>query len=109
MSARPDLLYVGIKGRVVALDRATGDIVWSTTLVSGTTLVPLVMDGRRLFALSGGEVTCLDPATGDVLWHNGLKGYGSGFATFAQDPAVISAAAAAAQAAQAAAISAMPP
>jgi len=104
MAARPDLLFVGIRGRVVALERSTGDIVWTTVLVSGSTLVPLVVDDRHLFAISGGEVTCLDPSTGEVLWHNGLKGYGTGYATFAQDlPPVVSAAAAAQQAAAAAA------
>ena len=97
MSARPDLLFVGLKGRVAALQRSTGDIVWTTVLPAGTTLVPLVTDARHLFAISGGEVTCLDPATGEVVWHNGLKGYGTGFATFAQDLPTIVAAAAAAQ------------
>ena len=105
MDTTPDLLFVGIHGAVVALRRATGEIAWSTPLPAGSTLVPIVTDARRLYAVSGGEVTCLDPRTGEILWHNPLKGYGTGFAMFAQDvqAAVPSAAAYAAQAAAASA------
>jgi outer membrane protein assembly factor BamB len=103
MATQPALLFVGIKGCVVALRRSDGEVVWSSKLRAGTTLVPIVMDARSLYAISGGEVTCLDPATGDTVWHNELKGYGTGFASFAQDVHAVVPAAAAVAAAQAAA------
>jgi outer membrane protein assembly factor BamB len=98
-------VFVGIRGSVVALHPETGHVVWSVALPKGGTLVPILRAGKRLYALSGGEATCLDARTGEVLWHNPLKGFGRGFACFAQNDEVAAAAAAiaAAQAAAAAA------
>jgi outer membrane protein assembly factor BamB len=88
-----ELLYVGIKGRVVALDHESGEIAWSVELHRGMSFVPVVVAGSRVFASSGGEVTCLDAATGAILWHNPLKGYGVGYAMLAgaPDPAIAAA------------------
>jgi outer membrane protein assembly factor BamB len=90
MAAKRDpqrrLVYVGIRGCVVALDHATGALAWSVELKRGSTFVPVFHDSGRVFATSGGEVTCLDAATGKVLWHNPLKGYGLGYAMIAGAP-----------------------
>ena len=108
-SSAPSLLYVGIKGSVVALDRATGSIVWTARLARGSSLVPLVVENGRVLAVSNGEVSCLDARTGKLIWHNELKGYGTGFAMLAgsQDPSVAAAVAAAMAAASAANIAAI--
>jgi len=86
--ARPgtssDLIYIGIKGSVVALDRATGAKAWSTHLKSNG-FVNVLLENGRLFALSAGEVFCLNPLTGDGIWHNPLKGFGLGLATMTTD------------------------
>jgi hypothetical protein len=79
----PDLLYLGIRGTVVALRRSDGEIAWSVRLRKGTSFVPLIQEGERLFAASGGEVTCLDAASGAILWHNVLKGFGTGYVALA--------------------------
>ncbi len=78
-----EYLFVGIKGSVVALRKDDGGIAWEVRLSRGMTFVPLVQEGDRLFAASGGEVTCLDCATGKVLWRNQLKGYGIGYVALA--------------------------
>jgi len=70
-------IYVGIKGRVVALDYNTGAILWQTSL-AGSYFLNVVEDGNRVFALSQGEAYCLDAANGTILWHNPLKGCGLG-------------------------------
>jgi outer membrane protein assembly factor BamB len=70
-------IYVGIKGRVAALDYNTGAILWQTSL-AGSYFVNVVEDGNRVFALSQGEAYCLDAANGTILWHNPLKGCGLG-------------------------------
>ncbi len=70
-------IYVGIKGRVLALDYNTGAILWQTS-VAGAFFVNVVDDGNRVFALSQGEAYCLEAATGTILWHNPLKGCGIG-------------------------------
>jgi outer membrane protein assembly factor BamB len=77
------LVYVGINGCVVALDQESGRIFWRHELRRGGTFCPVMVDGSRVFATSGGEISCLDAATGGLLWHNSLKGYGVGYAMLA--------------------------
>ena len=79
-----DLVFVGIKGKVVALDRATGVQVWATHL-KGIDLVNVVVQNGMVLAMCHGEIFCLDPLTGDGIWHNALKGYGMGLATIATE------------------------
>lgn len=79
-------IYLGIKGRVVALERNSGQKMWETQLkVKGLTdgFVNVVFDDDALFAHSGGELFCLDPVSGKLRWHNDLPGLGYGMATFA--------------------------
>jgi len=85
-SAQRRCIYVGIRGAVVALDHATGAVVWSVELRRGSSFVPVFHESGRVFATSGGEVTCLDAATGRIVWHNRLKGYGMGYAMIAGAP-----------------------
>ena len=74
------LIFVGLNGYALALDRDTGEIVWSNNeMKSG--YVSLLLDGERLIASTNGYMYCLDPLTGTILWHNPLKGYGMGAPT----------------------------
>jgi hypothetical protein len=75
-------LIIGIKGTVLAIDRATGEIVWETALKGD--FVNVVLDGEELYAAAKGELYRLDPTTGKILWNNGLKGRGFGVITIAQ-------------------------
>ena len=77
-----NLLFIGISGTVLALDRATGEEVWRTPLKGD--FVNVVLDGGTLFAATKGELFCLDPATGSVRWQNALRGLGRGLITIAQ-------------------------
>ena len=79
-----DLVFIGIKGSVVALDRATGQQVWATRL-KGTDFVNVVLEKEVLLASCCGEIFCLNPLTGNGLWHNPLKGFGTGLATIANE------------------------
>ena len=73
------LIFVGINGWVSALDRDTGEIVWTNSeLNSG--LTTLLLDGDRLIASTNGYLYCLDPQNGRVVWSNPLRGYGTGIA-----------------------------
>jgi hypothetical protein len=70
------LIFVGLNGYVVALDRNTGEIVWyNDQMKSG--YVTLLLDGDRLIASTNGYIYCLDPRTGKILWHNPMTGYGT--------------------------------
>ncbi len=77
-----DLIFIGIKGTVVAVKRSTGDQVWATHL-KGSDFVNVLLDRDVLLATCWGEIFCLDPLTGEGLWHNRLKGFGTGLATMA--------------------------
>ncbi len=79
-----DLVYIGIKGSVLALNRTSGEQVWATHL-KGSDFVNVLVEGGKIFASCYGEVFCLDPVTGEGLWHNRLKGLGTGLATIATE------------------------
>jgi outer membrane protein assembly factor BamB len=69
------LIFVGLNGYALALDRDTGAIVWTNNeMKSG--YVTLLLDFDRLIVSTSGYIYCLDPLTGKTLWHNPLKGYG---------------------------------
>ena len=86
-----DLVFIGIKGSVVALNRATGERVWATHL-KGSDFVNVVLQEGAILASCYGEIFCLDPFTGEARWHNPLKGFGTGLATIATDTATVLAA-----------------
>jgi outer membrane protein assembly factor BamB len=76
------LVYLGIRGTVIALDRRTGAEQWRTPL-KGSDFVNVVLDGELLLATARGEIFALHPGTGRILWNNPLKGMGWGLATIA--------------------------
>jgi len=71
------LLYVGIRGTVLALVRASGREVWRAKL-KGSDFVNVILDGDELYAATRGELFRLDPQTGAVLWRNTMPGLGWG-------------------------------
>jgi outer membrane protein assembly factor BamB len=74
------LIFVGLNGYALALNRDTGELVWSNSeMKSG--YVTLLLDFDRLIVSTNGYIYCLDPLTGQILWHNPLKGYGVGAPT----------------------------
>ena len=78
------LIFVGIKGTVIALNRATGQQVWATHL-KRSDFVNVVLQNGVVLASCCGEIFCLDPLTGLRMWHNPLKGFGTGLATIATE------------------------
>ncbi len=74
------LIFVGLNGYAVALDRDTGEIVWSNNQMRSG-YVTLLLDGDRLIVSTNGYLYCLDPLTGEILWHNPMTGYGMGTPT----------------------------
>ena len=108
-----DLVFVGLKSRVAALRRDTGEMVWSWRAPKprgGSYLSLLVIDKTRLIASVDGYTYCLDARTGAELWFNELKGFGTGVASIAtlgahhpHDAVLLAAAADAANAAAASA------
>lgn len=74
-----ELIFVGLRGYVIALHRNTGEIVWNCSDLKSAP-ISLLLDGDRLIVSTNGYIYCLDPLTGRVLWNNPLRGYGIGIA-----------------------------
>lgn len=112
-----DMLYLGVKGSVVALQKSSGAELWRTHLKGGS-FVTLAVGEDAVFAHTAGHLFCVDKANGAVRWSNDLPGLGYGLGTIAltgvaggaeamaQQVAAAAAAAAAASAANAANMSA---
>src|SRR5260221_13536348 len=79
-----DLIFIGIKGSVVALNQHTGEQAWATHL-KGSDFVSILLQEDKVLASCCGEIFCLDPLTGNARWHNPLKGFGRGLATMASE------------------------
>ena len=75
-------ICVGIKGRVLALNRRSGETLWETKLV-GNQFVNVHWEGNNVIAATRGEVYCPDPKSGKIKWRNGLPGMGWGMVTIA--------------------------
>ena len=78
------LVYLGIRGRVVALNRMSGDEIWRTEL-KGSGFVQVARDQEYIYATTRGEIFCLRPETGELVWNNPLKGLGMDLASIASD------------------------
>jgi outer membrane protein assembly factor BamB len=78
-----NMVFVGLNGRVVALDRDSGRIRWRWQATKSGGYMTLLPDRDRLIVSAGGYIYCLDPATGEELWDNPLTGFGVGVAALA--------------------------
>ena len=80
--AQTSMVFIGIAGTVVALDRSTGTEIWRCEL-KGSDFVNVATQDGDLYATTKGELFSLDPATGNIRWQNPLKGLGRGLITIA--------------------------
>ncbi len=82
-----NIVYVGVKGHVAALDKRDGRTLWQTKLKGGLTsgdrFVTLLVEDGRVYAHTCGEVFCLRGDTGEILWQNGLVGLSYDIASLA--------------------------
>jgi outer membrane protein assembly factor BamB len=99
-----DVVYIGIKGHVVAVAAVSGEELWRTK-VKRSTYVTISVQPNAVYAGASGHLFCLDPSTGAILWENKLPGLGMGLVTFGDSTAAIASEAAAHAAAGAAAAS----
>ena len=75
MATRTSVVFVGTRGTVLAIDRSSGETVWTTEL-KGSDFVDVMLVDGDLFAASKGRLYRLDPAGGAILWCNDLPGLG---------------------------------
>ena len=82
-----NIVFIGVKAHVVAIDKNDGRTTWQTKLkagaVAGERFVSLLVEDGRVYAHSYGELFCLDAETGRILWNNPLDGLSYDIATIA--------------------------
>lgn len=76
-----NMIFVGLRRRVAALDRVNGEIVWEWEAGSGQSYCTMLLDGDRLIVSVDGYTYCLDPLTGRQYWKQELEGFGTGVAS----------------------------
>ena len=64
MKAVEDMVFVALNGRVVALDRDSGESLWQWNAPKSGTYMTLLPDRDRLIVSAGGYIYCLDPESG---------------------------------------------
>lgn len=81
------LLFLGVKAHVIAIDKSTGAEIWRTQLkgglASGDRFVTLLIEDGWVFAHTKGELFCLDAGTGAIRWQNPLPGLSYDLASIA--------------------------
>ena len=105
---KKNILYIFSNGRVAAIDKKDGSIVWEIKLkdVIGNSTNHSVgqinVEGDNIYIGVYGILACLSTKDGSLKWKNELKGWGFGFVSMAnvnneaQAASIASAAAAAA-------------
>ena len=71
-------IYAAFNGRVFALDRRDGSILWRWTTPKGGNFVTLLPDGDQLLVCSDGYLWALRAEDGTPLWSQPFKGEGTG-------------------------------
>lgn len=105
-------LYILSKGRVAAVSKKDGSIIWDIKLKqyvgsgSAFSFGQILAEGDKIYVGSTGILVCLNAKDGSLLWKNELKGWGYGFVSMAGagNEAGAAAASAASQAASTAAV-----
>jgi outer membrane protein assembly factor BamB len=77
------LIFTGFNSRVAALNRDTGETVWTWRSPKGSGYTTVLLDGDLLIVSVEGYTYALDSVTGQQVWFNDLPGMGSGVATLA--------------------------
>ena len=70
-------MFIGVKGSVLAVDRGSGETLWSTHL-KGSQFVTVAVEDGAVYAGTMGRLYGLDPGSGYVRWTNELPGMGYG-------------------------------
>ena len=84
-------LFIYSNGRVAAIDKKSGDIVWEIklkeyakgTMAMGYAVGQIVLDEDKLIVTVSGIMFCLRAKDGSLVWKNDLKGWGYSFVSIA--------------------------
>lgn len=82
-------LFILSNGRVAAIDKKQGNIIWEVKLKDhlGSSLSnavgQLMVEDYKIFVGASGILLCLDAKDGSLLWKNELRGWGYKFISMA--------------------------
>lgn len=82
-------LYILSNGRVAAIDKKQGNIIWEIKLKEyvgskmSMSIGQLMSEDNKIFVAGSGILLCLDGKDGSLLWKNELKGWGYSFVSMA--------------------------
>jgi len=82
-------LFVLSNGRLAALNKKNGEIIWETKLKQylnnklSLTIGQLQVEGDKLYVGCSGIILCLSTKDGSLVWKNELKGWGYHFVSMA--------------------------
>ncbi len=84
-------IYVAFNGRVFAIDRRDGSVLWRWKVPKGGSFVTLLPDGDQVLVCSDGYLWALRAADGTPLWNQPFKGEGTGIPVLASPRAALGA------------------
>ncbi len=83
MNFHDHAIYAAFNGRVFALDRRDGSILWRWIAPKGRDFVTLLPDGDQLLVCSNVYLWALRAEDGALLWSQPFKGEGTGIPVLA--------------------------
>lgn len=84
-----DVLFILSNGRVAAISKADGSIIWEVKLkqygLSNTahSIGQIMVEDNKIFVGCSGILACLSTKDGSLIWKNELKGWGYNFVSMA--------------------------
>ena len=84
-----DVLFILSTGRVAAISKKDGTIIWEVKLkdygLGGMThhVGQIMVEKNRIYVGCAGLLACLDTKDGSLIWKNELKGWGFNFVSMA--------------------------
>jgi len=109
---KKNALYILSNGRVAAIDKKNGEIIWEVKLKDYLTRSmslyygQISVEDNKIYVGSSGILLCLSTKDGSLIWKNELKGWGYQFVSMANVGNEAASAAASSAATTAAVISA---
>lgn len=85
---KDNTLYIISHGRVAAISKRDGTIIWEIKLKDyggsvAYTIGQLMVEGTKIYIGCSGFLFCLNTKDGSLLWKNELKGWGYNFVSLA--------------------------
>jgi len=84
-----DALFILSNGRLAAINKKNGEIIWETKLKQylnsklSLTIGQLQVEGEKIYLGCSGIILCLSAKDGSLVWKNELKGWGYHFVSMA--------------------------